>query len=289
MAYSRTRTRRRYVRRRPTRRIPRRTIRPTRPTFRRRMMSKRRILNITSRKKQDNMMSYRTAYDGTGGAIGGATLLGSTRGLIFFSPSYRDKQSSDPTSKATRETDTIYARGFKENITIVTNSAASWRWRRIVFAMKGMYPAFGAGVVGLETSNGYVRLVPDYSSSAAVTARFNIEAIIFRGSSVVDWITPLTAKVDTSRVTVLSDQIRTLSSGNAQGRFFKHRRWYPINKNIVYAADEQGEVENSTAVSTLAKPGIGDIYVIDYFECATQNAADTLFFEPECTFYWHEK
>lgn len=235
------------------------------------------------------MLSYRTAYDGTGGSIGGAVLSGATRAVMLFSPSFRDKQDTDPTSKAARETDITYVRGFKERITLVTNSPASWRWRRIVFAMKGFYPALVSGVAGLETSNGYVRLVPDYSTVAAATARFNIEAIIFRGTSVVDWINPLTAKIDTARVTLMSDVSRTLNSGNQSGKFFKHNKWYPVNKNLVYASDEVGESENNTQVSTLAKPGIGDIYVLDYFECATGNSSDTLFFEPECTYYWHEK
>lgn len=253
------------------------------------MMSKRRLLNVTSRKKQDNMLSYATAYDGTGGVVGGAQLLGNTRGVLLFSPNLRDKSSGDPTSKATRETDTIFCRGFKESITIVTNSPAAWRWRRLVFAIKGLYPALGAGLTGLQTSNGYVRLVPNYGSVAAATARSNVESILFRGTQLNDWISPIVAKVDTQRVTIMHDRVRTLNSGNALGRYFKHSQWYPVNKNIVYGNDETGETENGSEVSTTAKPGIGDIFVMDYFECATLAASDTLFFEPECTFYWHEK
>lgn len=30
---------------------------------------------------------------------------------------------------------TIYLRGFKENITIATNTAQHWRWRRVVFGV----------------------------------------------------------------------------------------------------------------------------------------------------------
>ena len=235
------------------------------------------------------MMSYATDYAGAGGTVGGAVLPGNVRNLILFSPSYRDKSSGDPNSKATRETDTIYARGFKERATIITNSAASWRWRRIVFALKGLTPLLGNGATGLETSNGFVRLVPNYASVAATTARNNLEAILFRGNGLTDWINQITAKVDTARVTLLSDRTRTLNSGNALGKYFKHSQWYPINKNIVYANDESGEVENQTFVSTTAKPGLGDVYVLDYFECSTNQAGDTLFFEPECTFYWHEK
>jgi hypothetical protein len=235
------------------------------------------------------MMSVSSDYLGGGPAVGGAVMKGNVRNLILFSPNFRDKSSSDPNSKATRETDTIYARGFKERATLISNSPASWRWRRIVFACKGLNQLLGAGATGLETSNGYVRLVPDYASASATTSRNNLEAILFRGNSLTDWINQITAKVDTQRVTLLSDKTRTLNSGNALGKYFKHSQWYPINKNIVYSNDENGEVENSSSVSTTAKPGMGDVFIADYFECSTNQATDTLFFEPECTFYWHEK
>jgi len=253
------------------------------------MMSKRRIINITSRKKQDNMIPTRAAYDGTNAANGGATFSGASRQTIIFTPSTRDKQSADPTASSTRETDRIFVRGFKENITLTSNSPASWRWRRVVFAAKGLINQFAPGVTSASGAQGYVRLIPDFGTVAATTPRNLLESYLFRGAAGTDWQTVFTAKIDTQRVTLLSDKSRTLNSGNSNGRFFKHRQWYPINKTLLYNNDENGEIENGTDYSVLSKPGIGDIFIVDFFECASGNAADQLYFEPECTFYWHEK
>lgn len=235
------------------------------------------------------MIPTRSAYDGTNAAAGGSTFSGAVRQTILFCPSARDKQSGDPTSAATRETDRVFVRGFKENITLVTNSPASWRWRRVVFALKGFAIQLSPGVVNAQGAQGYVRLIPDYSTAASTAQRNLIENFLFRGQAGTDWQTTMTAKIDTQRVTLLSDKTRTLNSGNSNGRFFKHKQWYPINKNLLYGNDENGELENAVEFSTLAKPGIGDIFVLDLFDCASGNAADQLFFEPECTFYWHEK
>ena len=268
------------VRRRSTRKAP---YRP------RRVMTKRRIINITSRKKNDSMIPTRAAYDGTNAANGGATFSGASRQTIIFTPSTRDKQSGDPTASSTRETDRIFVRGFKESITLTSNSPASWRWRRVVFALKGFVDQLLPGLTAASGAQGYVRLIPDFSTAAATTSRNLLESILFRGAAGTDWQTVFTAKVDTQRVTLLSDKVRTLNSGNSNGRFFKHRQWYPINKTLLYGNDETGETENATQNSVLSKPGIGDIFVVDFFECASGNAADQLYFEPECTFYWHEK
>lgn len=252
-------------------------------------MSRRRILNITARKKQDNMIPTRSDADGSNAGNGGQTMVGNIRSTFIWCPTGRDKQSADPTAQSTRETDNCFIRGIKENITLVTNTSAAWRWRRIVFAVKGLPTLLQPLVVNAQGAQGYVRLIPNYSTVAATVGRNVIEGLVFRGNAGTDWQTVMTAKVDTQRVTLLSDRTRTLNSGNGNGRFFKHKQWYPVNKTLVYNNDETGETENTAEFSTLAKPGVGDIFILDFFDCASQNVVDQLFFEPEATVYWHEK
>lgn len=172
---------------------------------------------------------------------------------------------------------------------ITTGSAASWRWRRIVFAAKGLQDAITGFVGNYETSNGWPRAIIDYSGADPSVTRNQWENFMFEGNAGQDWYSTFTAKVDTKRCTLLYDRTRIINSGNQSGRFAAYKLWHPINKNVVYANDEAGEGKSNQSTSVQSKAGLGDVYVIDMFSCASGNAADQLVFEPECTTYWHEK
>ena len=62
-----------------------------------------------------------------------------------------------------------------------------------------------------------------------------------------------------------------------------------MNKNMVYANDENGEGETLDVISTASKHGMGDYYVVDFFNANGGTASDLLDFNPEATLYWHEK
>lgn len=248
-------------------------------------MTKRRILNVTSTKKQDNMLPYVQLGDGTGQAIGPTTVPSAGGGAYIFSPSARTFDNTGNTPMA-RNSQTTYVRGFKEKISMRMSDGAGWRWRRIVFAAKGLGTA-NTGRPYLDTSSGYARVMTRISGS---TFYDNLVAILFKGTYNVDWSNPYTAKVDTQRVTLLSDKSRTIGNGNTSPRYLKHQQWYPINKNIVYGDEEAGGLVTGNLYSTTSKAGIGDIYVLDFFDCAEGTAnAHTLIVDPECTYYWHEK
>ena len=122
--------RRRYARRRTsTRRRPARryTRRPTRVTrYRRRpTMSRRRILNITTKKKQDTMVPVVPAdLIATSVVAQAVTIPGTAPQVMVWVATARDRASpsEDQESESRRTSQTVYMRGLKERVNILTNN-----------------------------------------------------------------------------------------------------------------------------------------------------------------------
>lgn len=237
------------------------------------------------------MPPVQTDFNGTVTGTGGRTIGGDGRVTTIWCANQRDRVDAgiDPTSEAIRSSKSIFFRGVKEQVVLRTNTSVSWRWLRIVFAIKGLEAFIPAIKTGVETNNGWARALVDLSSSGAGTIRNGLESLLFEGGGGTDWVSPFSAKVDSSRVTLLYRHMRLLNSGNNNGRYFKHNQWLPVNKNIVYNDDEAGQDTNDATKSVLSKPGMGDIYFVDFFECSSGSATDSLIFEPQATIYWHEK
>lgn len=237
------------------------------------------------------MPPVQTDYTGTITGVGGRTIGGDGRVTIIWCANERDRgdPGPDPSSEAIRASKTIFFRGVKEQVVLRTNTSVSWRWLRICFALKGINGFIPAIRTGVETNNGWARAMVDLSSVAAGTVRNQLESLLFEGAGGTDWVSPFSAKVDNSRVTLLYRHMRLLNSGNNNGRFFKHNQWLPVNKNIMYNDDEIGQDTNDSTRSVLSKPGIGDIFFVDFFECSSASSSDSLNFEPQATIYWHEK
>lgn len=250
-------------------------------------MGRRQILNISSKKKQDNMAPVVT--DNAGGSVtpGPLRIVGNVPMMLLWCATARDRESptGSDTTISVRESDICYMRGLKEKINITTNSAASWHWRRICFTAKGINSLITA-VDSVQTSVGWTRMMTNINNT---TSGNFLLGYVFRGSQGVDWNDAFTAKVDTNRVTLKYDKTRIFASGNQLGRYFKHQNWLPMNKNLHYSNDEAGETESNDTHSSLGKAGMGDYYILDFFTCATNTAGDTMDFTPEATLYWHEK
>lgn len=237
------------------------------------------------------MLPYATNPDGSGGT---PTSFGvpSTGGVFLWNATARDRISSqgDPNASSLRESDTVFMRGLKERIVLTPSDDVSWMWRRITFTVKGASSVFTPIANYIETSRGWNRLLVNSNGSTTNTA---IVSYIFEGAVNVDWLDVMTAKVDTNRVKLMSDRTKVIGSGNGRGRFHRYKYWYPMNKNFIYANDENGESESTDVVHSLGRQGMGDYYVIDFFKCAlpdtTTPAAHVLDFNPEATLYWHEK
>lgn len=294
MAYKRkiagrARTRRVYSTRKTTYSRPRRTVARYRSKLSRKMSS-RRILNISSKKKRDNMQPVQTDFLGAITGTGARNMAGDGRTTILWSPTVRAKpRSTDNSATVYRDNTTIFIKGLKEKINFRTDTAVSWRWRRVIFFVKGWTALIPGLIPAVPTTAGYTRSMVDISSAAATNVRNAIETQLFEGAGNLDWTDLFSAKIDTKRVTLYSDRTRILSSGNNNGKYFQANKWYPVNKNITYNDDEVGDNDANASVSTFAKPGIGDMYIIDFFECSSNSTNDHLMFSPEATLYWHEK
>ena len=274
------------------------------------MVSKKRILNLTSRKKRDTMPPRTNMVNGAGPTIEQDTFpvlappaVDGTPPVFVWVPTARQAEDFSNTpgmlhNPTVRTATNCYMVGLKEVIHIETASSAAWAWRRICFTYKG--PDLHPDNTSLdpadaeywrETSNGYNRLwnVPSTANRAALFA------IIFKGAQGIDWRdTPmsgfLTARLDTTRINVKYDKTRRVVSGNDNGVMRTHKLWHPMRANLQYDEDEQGDYTETTAVSTTGKVGMGDYYVVDFFIPTTgASTNDQLLINSTSTLYWHER
>jgi len=188
-----------------------------------------------------------------------------------------------------------YMVGLRENIEIQVTNGVPWQWRRICFRTKRDMTQ----VLGTTSNSGYYTPSSDGSARRTVSTlpgnrnagqQYALYELLFQGQNATDWVDPMVAKIDTARITIVSDTIKTLSSGNDSGIIRKFKRWYPMHKTLVYNGDESGSGIISSDFSTADPPGMGDFYVVDLFRArygAPANAVLT--FSPQATLYWHEK
>lgn len=117
-----------------------------------------------------------------------------------------------------------------------------------------------------------------------------MNAILFKGSQGVDWLDPILAPVDTSRVDLKYDKTQRLCSGNQSGMFKEVKLWHPMNKNLTYQDDESGEVMTTSVFSVDDKRGMGDYMVLDLFSSLLgTSTSDILSVTYQASLYWHEK
>lgn len=266
-------------------------------------MSKRMILNTTSRKKRDTMLittntTLATPSGSTTYTNNDALLRANATYMFPWIPTWKNNGGSTTVyDEAGRTSKTCYMRGLKEKIRISTSDGTQWLWRRICFTMKGsqLYGLSTSGYTfaGASPQNGDMRVVNDVNngSGQGATIRTNIIDLIFRGGNGRDWNNFFTAPLDPTRISVMYDKTISIQSGNQAGRNVVYNRWHPMNKNLVYDDDENGQETEPAGNSTRGKPGMGDYYVIDMFTSGSPISTETsgLSFSPEATLYWHEK
>lgn len=245
-----------------------------------------------------------TAVPPTEIAIGALPIDVGSQYTLLWEPYYRhlyeQPLSSSNKPPAARQSTTCFAVGVKETIEISTTDGNPWQWRRIVFAAKGViipgaYRDYTTRTVELaDESLLYQRAnTPLPDAMASDLYRFLFRGLGTNTDSLLprDWINRMTAKIDTTRVSVLYDKLVNVRSGNASGVNFNANRYHPIGKNIVYADEENGSKLIGSPVSTQGKPGIGDIYILDLIDGSGVQAVTTgnFYFNPTTTVYWHEK
>lgn len=296
-SYTRSTTRKRYggTRRRT---YPSRRRYTGRKRFTSRKMSSKRILNISSKKKKDVMNSWTNmdANNTIGNYRQGAAYMqGNNTYIIPWAATARpaldaDGSAGSPAEEAVRTSTTCYMRGLKETISVLSNSGAAIRWRRLCVRLRGDFlyskETSSTYINLLHPAFGMVRTVTDWGKNAAAVN--DMFRIMFKGVRNVDWRDPMTAPSDNRRWDIVYDKTMTIQSHNDSGVFKTFRRWHGMNKNLVYDDDENGSEQEFRRWSVEGKQGMGDYYVIDLF---SGNGADTDQFSVEynSTLYWHEK
>lgn len=298
--YTRIRGRRRarapYRRRAPIRR---------RRVAKRRVVPRKKVLNITSVKKRDNMIPAQKANGESQTIVVGGTTISSatgTRHIYGWQPTARDNtvipgDHSSPFDESSRSKSSCFMRGLRERVFFEGRTPAPVIWRRIVFAFTGQEIVRDQVTGAVSTlfaelnPQGYVRLTVPIQTGTTVPVAYlrdNLTNILFRGREQLDWEDPLIAKVDHSRVKLISDRTMTLKSGNQLGVMTTKKRWYPFNKTLIYNDDESAGGKNASFFSANNRQSMGDVYVIDIFGLVTGSETE-LVFKSEATLYWHER
>nr|QXN75648.1 MAG: capsid protein [Genomoviridae sp.] len=275
-------------------------------SFAARRTSRRRILNMTSVKKRDNMLSMVATPGQARPAMGSVTTNSGFASL--FVPTARWLAPANDMGESMRQRQTTFAVGYKERLQVDISGGGVWKWRRVVFAYKGgeslwtgdfpgdwTEPFFSKGVKPdpddpLPVAPDMVRLIgqptkPQHNA---------IRDLLWDGHEGVDWTSEFTAKVDTKRVRLISDKTFTFNPGNESGLSRSYNFWYPLRKNIVYHDDEFGgsNFGRGSPISVQSRIGLGDVYIYDVAYVVVPSSGTKVAqmqFNPEGTYYWHER
>lgn len=317
MARRYTTRRRTYARR--SRTSTRRRVAPRkRTTYRRgsyrKRASRKALLNVTSRKKRDTMLTFTntTQVNAQGGAgasqtsaLGSLTIPGTSTATVLWNATARDLTPGGNgagviSNESSRTATTCYMRGLSEHLRITTSSGIPWFHRRICFTFRGALP-YNGGVAEnttspnpvtpfLENNNGMVRLALNQQLNNTPNSITAQQAVLFKGRQNIDWVDLIAAPVDTARVTLKFDKTWCIHSGNAAGTVKERKLWHPMNHNLVYDDDENGSLEDSQYTSVQSKAGMGDYFVYDIIQPGLgANLSDIIVVNYTASLYWHER
>jgi len=270
-------------------------------------MGRKAILNMTSTKKRNTMLTISNTLD-TGASAPLAirpAYITSAGGKFLWCATAMDLTDgsgnyASPAQAAVRTSTSCYMRGLSETLRIQTSSGIPWFHRRICFTNKGVAPFIVRSTADtssnvpatpyIDSANGVQRLWLNQTVNGTPNTINDREGVIFKGANGLDWNDPIVAPVDTARVTVKFDKTWTYKSGNERGTVFEKKLWHPMNKTLVYDDDESGDRETTNYISTDSKAGMGDYYVLDIIQPGTGVAAnDAVLIQCTSTLYWHER
>lgn len=293
--------RRRFFRRRGFRPRPRRSRFPARRRFGRRRIHRRprrrlttrRVRDIAARKCRDNMRPATINADGTFNAYGGLNMSGNNLYGVLFSPTARIPTANLHPTAAERIKARCFVKGFSERVNFRTSNGETWRWRRIVFQTLGLGSQIDNFITNFyDGVNGHARSIYNIRGGSTASELGRLYSIIFEGTRQQDWANPLTAKVDTSKVQIFSDQMYVIQSKNSRGTDRNFKFWYPINRTIQYDDSEEGAESKSffrwADWSSAGRGTMGDLFVFDIMSSNENASGDSAIWSPHMTYYWHE-
>lgn len=272
-------------------------------------MTRRHLLDVASKKKRDTMRSYAAIASAVNPGplvMGGGASIAPAFGMhiVPWLATARDLDNSAggglPAQMAQRTATSCFMRGLRETIRLSTSTSSPWEWRRVCFTLKGN-PVTVVNSTGVlvpywyETApDGWIRLALDLTASSATSDQLAIAAQlvthIFEGTYGSDFSDILTAKLDTTKISVRYDHTTNIQSSNNSGTQNVFKRWHGMNHNLIYEDTENGALMTEGITSTEGRPGMGDFYVVDFFKPhPSATASDQLSFQPQATLYWHER
>lgn len=297
-----SRTSRRTIRRK----APRRYVTKKRTYRKRSAVSSKRILNLTSTKKRNTMLSWSNTTN-TGASrtnqVGAAIVNGSQGGFFVWNSTAQSlfangNNGNITINQAERTASSCYMRGLSENIRIQTSSAIPWFHRRICFTTKGLdFIVAQSGDTPInptqnyvDTSTGIERLWLNVNVNNTPNTQANYFSQIFKGTINQDWNDLIVAPTDPLRITVKFDKTWIITSGNQNGTVKERKLWHPMNKTLVYDDDEAGAGTVAQYVTVDSKAGMGDYMVVDIIQAGSQGTStDFMSINANSTLYWHEK
>lgn len=238
------------------------------------MLSKKGLLDLTSTKKHDTMR----LYDPNTPANQFFSMPRGTNSYLWC-PTARSRANENLTN--VRNNSTVYYKGLSERLELSPSGGKTWKWRRLVFSMKGFKPTNAF----FESSEGVLRIW----RTMPIVDQEALSNLVFKGELLVDFSTPFTGQVDTNRVKIHYDKTRVLSNGNQNAYLRNPRHWIPLEKNFRYDEDENGDEYRSSVWAAPGNHNLGDVFVWDIFADVGADTGDSLTVRSGTTIYWHEK
>jgi len=225
----------------------------------------------------------------------------------LYMPSARPLGPANDVGESTRQRRDTFSVGYKERVQVDIHGGGVWKWRRVVFTLKGDQLYNKGEFIGDWTQpfeSKAVKPSPEDPNPLGVdmvrligqptTEQHNaIRDLIWDGHEGIDWTSEFTAKVSTTRITVLSDKTYHFNPGNESGMSRTFRLWYPTRKRLIYDDDERGGAvfSRGSPVSVTSRQGMGDLYIYDiaYAVVPSSGNPGSMTWAPEGTYYWHER
>jgi len=266
------------------------------------LMNRRSLLSVSTLKKSDSLLSGNVLPVSGFGAFGPITLTADNGQHVFcFSPTMKTANSgATPGLTTLRTATTTFVRGYAERLSFSMPSSAPWHWRRVCFTTYGENLWENTTTTGVSlpraspSPTGDIRAWFDLGSIGSSNLdqdgiREAIYSLIFKGTLNQDYSNPATAPVDKTRCKIYSDTQMVFRSGNEDGTLKLMRRWYPINRNLIYGDVQRDQIIIPSLQSTEARTSLGDYVILDIFTPQNALADNALVISADGIYYWHEK
>lgn len=275
------------------RKFPRRRRKfPRRGNYgRKRGISKRAILNVTSVKKRDKMTLGIVLSNGNVLAVNNQSydIAAGSQQLFISAASYKERVNNS--NEASRNLRQVYLRGVSERVRWETNSSAGLPLviRRMVISGVARIDLVG-GVT--DTTTQPTKVVANgnhFIGLGTGNMNVNVSELVFSGTFGRDWTDAATAKIDARRWKIHSDKSFVVKSGNQAEAIMNRRFFDPINKTIQYDDEESGADFTTSGWAAYSTQGHQqNVYIIyQVYNPSGVGVSPTLSLER--TLYWHEK